>query len=202
VVSASTTTFSPAVAGRQPAPAGDFELVECQVILGTAYELGVGRAITHPQFETEFAHRHCTSDVGNVRENSVVVGAQQAVALYAAVVVVGVAGGGGLLTAHDDVRRSQFLDLLLRALADPFAHRHQPDHGGRADEDPQRGQPGAHLLQTQTLETQANRLKQSALHVAMISWLAVGPEPPEVPAVPTFYCVEASGELAVPGSSG
>ncbi|MFQ5473793.1 MAG: hypothetical protein ACE5FA_13045, partial [Dehalococcoidia bacterium] len=36
---------------------------------------------------------------------------------------------------------------MLCPVAHTFTHRDQPDHGGRADEDTQRSQAGAHLLQ-------------------------------------------------------
>ena len=54
--------------------------------------------------------------------------------------------GTWLLGAHDDVRCAELQYLLLCLTADAFAHRHQPDHGGRADEDTQRSQAGTHLL--------------------------------------------------------
>ena len=66
--------------------------------------------------------------------------------------------------AHDDVGGAQVLDLLLGLVADAFAHGHQPDDGGDADEDAQHGQRGPQLVQHQRADAQPEFFEELAEH--------------------------------------
>ena len=90
--------------------------------------------------------RHRAADAGDRFHDPSIISAKQAVDFDAAVGVLRFAGCVGPLGPQDDVGRTKLLDLLLRPVADPFSHRDQPDHGRRADKDPQGGQGGTHLL--------------------------------------------------------
>ena len=78
-------------------------------------------------------------------------------ALAAAALGIGVRR---LHALHDDVLAAELADLFLRLVARPLADAEHGDDGGDAEDDPQRREHGAQLVQPQAFHAEAERAPQ------------------------------------------
>ena len=136
---------------REPTTACHSQSVQFQVGLHTAHKFGVGRAVAPAQFKTQFAHGNGPAYAGDILHDALVIGTQQTEDFQTTVGILFVTCGRGFLAANDDIRGTQFLDLLLGPVADTFAHGHKPDDRTGANEDAKGSQAGPHLVYQQVL---------------------------------------------------
>ena len=142
------------------------QMVQVEVLGRAADQPHLGGVLAEPHFALDLAHRHGLLNHRDIGDDALVVVPQHAVGNEQRIAQLG--GRLSRLDApHDDVVRTQILDLLLRLVADPFAHGHQPDHGRDADQDAQDGQARPELVQQEAVDAQTQCQEDASEQVAI-----------------------------------